>query len=216
MAIRAVPKVETNERSEARQKLADAISAYNELQSEITAIRQAISETEQTRRHAREIVEVSNEQMEKARTANADAMVAKALGRSSGNSIDLKTLRNVIDVAQDEIDAAEAALTHLRTKLEQAGRDIITRKAVVEDLVPAVIRSSPELERLFHDYRTAAQAFVDIRNVFANGGLPWGTTLPEDEEFKSRLVLPAPSRELAASWKSAIEALRKDADAELP
>jgi predicted negative regulator of RcsB-dependent stress response len=82
MAIRAVPK-ETSERSPEREKLADAIDQFNELNSEITAIRQAIGQTETKRRGALGVVETAKEEIEKAKVSAAENMVSQALGRSS-------------------------------------------------------------------------------------------------------------------------------------
>jgi hypothetical protein len=71
-----------------------------------------------------------------------------------------------------------------------------------------VVKSSPEFQRLLHDVQTASQTYVDLLNVFRNGLPP--------EVYNERLLLPEPDREKAALWKSAIEALKRNADAELP
>jgi chromosome segregation ATPase len=207
MAIRAVPK-ETSERSPEREKLADAIDQFNELNSEITAIRQAIGQTETKRRGALGVVETAKEEIEKAKVSAAENMVSQALGRSSGPNVDLRKLRNEIDEAQDEIEACDAALIHLKAKLEEATYRLPHRRDDIEKALPEVVKFSPEFQRLLHDVQTASQTYVDLLNVFRNGLPP--------EVYNERLLLPEPDREKAALWKSAIEALKRNADAELP
>jgi chromosome segregation ATPase len=207
MAIRVLRQAETEQRSEPREKLAAAIQDLRDLEAEIAAIKDAIAATEAARRRGEEVLETANEKIEKAKAAAADAMVAKALGRSSGTPVDVTRLRFEAAAAQDEIDAATAAQAHLKTKLGEAEYRLAFKRDAVDRAWPAVVRSSPELERLRRDFETVSQTYVDLLNVFH--GLP-------TEVHNDRHVLPKPDTTLAVTWKAAIEALKKDADASLP
>jgi chromosome segregation ATPase len=191
-----------------RQKLAEAIADLRELETEIKAIRDAIAATEETRRHASEVLESTNEKIETAKATAAENMVNRALGRSIDKPVDLARLRIEAASAQDEMEAAAAARAHLLEKLGETEFRLPFKRDAVDKAWVAAAQASPELQRLLQDYATAAQTYSDILNIFRNG-------VPSDI-YNERLVLPAPDVTLAARWKTAIEALKKDAGASLP
>jgi chromosome segregation ATPase len=207
MNVRALRQAAPQPSAE-RLKLAEAIAALRELETEIVAIRTAISSTEDTRRHAADVLETTNEKIEKAKASAAEAMVDRALGRTTGTPVDLARLRAEAAAAQDEAETATSARAHLQKQLGEAEARLPFKRDARDRAWVAAVQGSPELQRLLQDYATAAQTYSDVLNIFRNG-------VPSDI-YNERLVLPAPDVTLAASWKAAIEALRKDADAALP
>jgi chromosome segregation ATPase len=206
MSVRVLRQVD--QRSDERERLAIAIDDLRAHEAEIAAIKTAISTTEATRRQAEDALETADQQIEKAKKSLADAMVAKALGRFSGAPVDVKSLRAEAAAAQDEIDAATAALTHLQSKLGEAEARIVFKRDAVDKAWPEVVKASSELRRLLHDLAAAAQVYVNLLDVFRHG-------IPT-EVYNERLVLPSPDASVASKWRAAIQALKTDADALLP
>jgi chromosome segregation ATPase len=208
MNVRPIRQTAPESRSEQREKLAEALEDLRQLNAEIAAIKDAIASTEAARRRGEGALETANVKIGEAKTAAADAMVAKALGRASGTPADVTKLRLEAAAAQDEIDAAVAAQSHLKTKLGEAEYRLTFARGGVDKAWPEVVKSSPELARLLRDYATTARTYATMLDIFHNG-------VPA-EVYNERLVLPQPDREVAATWKAAIEALKKNADASLP
>jgi chromosome segregation ATPase len=206
MGVRAIRQ--TDQRSQEREKLAAAIENLRQLNAEIAAIKSAIATTEATARHGEEALKAANAQIQKAKVAAADAMVSRALGGSPAAPANISRLRMEAAAAQDEIDAATTALTHLRAKLGEAEHRIPFKRDAVEKAIPEIVRSSPELERLIRDFEAASQAYADLMHALYKG-------IPS-EAFNERHVLPQPNTTLVNKWKAAIAALKDDADAALP
>jgi chromosome segregation ATPase len=200
--------VRSTKRSQEREKLAEAIANLKEAEAEIKGIREAISTTEATIRSGQDALETANAEIEKAKIAAAEFVLAKAMGRATGAPVDIGTLRAAALGVQDEIDAATAARKHLQGKLGECEMRIAYKRDAVDKLWPGVVRESVEFFRLQQDFQTASQTYANLLHVF-HAGIPV-------EVFNEHHARPEPDVEVAATWKAAIEALKRNADASLP
>jgi hypothetical protein len=242
MALRTIPRHDPPARSAEREKLASAIAEAQETQRAADGVRHAIARAADMVSKARTRLEAAQAAVASAKEQQAYRLAAAAAsGTPAALASTMKQARADEVDAQDEIDAAEAALAQLKAQLagaEEASQlaahrriaavDAVMRvvaanffadtEQVVEELLArrAVLRFLREPDPLhqplnFYVARERDEPFAEMRNQIQRHLLNSVGRLRDDGNGEDWR-----GHEKLKPWSSAREALFSDADTPLP
>ncbi|MGI4945164.1 MAG: hypothetical protein ACRYHQ_32150, partial [Janthinobacterium lividum] len=222
-----------------RAALAVAIASHAELQARCNAAYKARDTADRAIWAARECLDAAPELIERAKANAAKALVDGALGVASPTSQSIREARNVLQDAEDELEAAEASRAALRTEEDSLGRAMLWSQSKVQIAAEAVVRAeaanaaqalAAEVVRLQDEMLRQGQA---LEWLASRGALPvveehgslHGQVRDPGVRIAIERMMAAPfrwnledvdARPGADAWRAALVALQFDAMAPLP
>jgi len=201
-------------RSPARAALAEAIRVRDEAQAEDEVLRQARERAKADRFLAFRDVEAATGHLNRARDMARESLVGAYVDGDEGDG------GRVIAEAEAELHRAQrraAELSIIEQELNARtspapGRSIPNMR--VDEAVRAVVKTHPTVRRLVTDWQTAERSFRMYEATLI--WLAGHAMIPPDLERAAPSKNATRYSEPDESWLAAIEALKKDADAELP
>lgn len=199
--------------SPARQALAEAIAAHAEARAEFHAMRDTIEFSGvagQAVYKARAKLKTAQEDLEKAKAAEADRMTAAAMGRPVEAGLSIRAVRAAIADAEDELQSAEIARQRLRDMIPAAEQRFTWAEFTLRERARDVFRDEfagrydevmARIERLKLELVRA----VDAANWLSGTAFPRLNGLYEFQFGTSKFV-----------WDDALAALMADAATSLP
>lgn len=222
--------------SAARAALADAITNKAERDRHRGRLEAALARLEEEFMTALRVRGVTEDALEKARAAEPQRLVARALGEEVAAAKSLNELQAELAAAEAQIAAAAEARDAVRREVDRLPRYDIAGDRV-QQAAGAVLRLSPgvgellgDLERLQRDLAEKGSALGFLVRAHALAGQParGGDELDELDARAAavwqRLCSPCTSwngllREVGQAeghWRAALDALTRDAGAPLP
>lgn len=131
-----------------RQDLAAAIDAWREANRTLTAINTAITTADDVWYAARATRTRAEAAVETAKQEAAEHLTASALGNAGTPPTSVRAARAALVAADDDVDAAKAALDALRARQTEAEMQAAFKNSLREDAARAVIRASTEAAEL--------------------------------------------------------------------
>jgi chromosome segregation ATPase len=203
-------------RTPEREQLAEAIAKRNDANRELGDIEAALLTVRNTVDVATIAVAEKTKALETAKGANADYLARAALGRS-GNVLppSVQDARLALQDAQDQLDAARSTVALFENNRQVTVDEVSYAERDVDRAVEAVVKASTEIRALVGRLKAAYAELVDVRNALR----AMQSRLPDDLKILGSVDIPSIHQDdlkLAATWRTAVAALVKDADAELP
>jgi hypothetical protein len=206
-----------SERSPERQSLADAIAAREAAEREVAPFAAARARVEDDLRLAKREVEKAEEAVKAAAKVDREALAeAYAIGGELPGE------------EESAVAEAEAALANAKRRVANLqdvtatlakrgmdeGMSVSALNTKVQDAIRDAVRKSPEVERLVNDFIVAKRAFhrthATLIWLALEKMIPAHLQDLAPKSFEAHVDPPDPA------WRVAIEALSKDADANLP
>lgn len=196
-------------RSPERERLAEKIADLAAAKQRAAAIKAAIITAGQAVSTAFATVEEATAGIEKAKVAVATFLTEVALGTAGDPPMSVQAARQAAQNAQDNLDAARAALDQLKKQEMSVVNTPIYVEMAVKDLIVDVIKAELPVDQLLAEFATIQRDYIMRRRA-----LEW-------LESKGAIKLPSGEpREWAAAarapWDTCMAALATDADAVLP
>jgi hypothetical protein len=221
-----------------RAALAQAIADKATAESALEQHREAIARAAKLARDAETRLAAATAELETARGQRVHALAHAAAGGGATSKISMREVRDAALDAQDETDAARAAVDVLRTELaglEDAVRDagnlvVAARNAVIAPIAAAVLQQMREAETTLIANNAVLMTLlsggdsgdrddwsgrlmrnkplVELRDEF-QAFQRRGDKVGNDDDRKH-------ARELAAQWDAAVKSLEADPFAALP
>jgi len=218
-------------RTPERIALAEAIERHTAAVRILDANKAAQELTTQTRRQAQDAVERSVAMIEEAKTNAATHLTAQAMGTAGEAPLSVKAARDNAVAAQDALEAAlsagaalveqakvaERELQYAAADLDKAVREVVraeTGAAVSELLKQAealqsgLVNRRVVLRHLLHNEIIDEAAAPAVKSFLKNRDMPGTFGNVEYQDWNHHPATDA--------WKRSREALRQNADAELP
>lgn len=204
-------KLAAQSRSPVRQRLAEAISARNALDTQLAALIKAKEQASRDVWTAERAIAVAEQNIETAKEAQAKHLTDAAMGRAGPAPISMRDARAAVQDAKDEYEARVAARDGLKAQIAEldASRPLLNLE--MDNALHAVIASDPAVLTLLQRWTALQRESADVR-----GALGSLTGLLPKEAAGWDAIRNYPDLKLAERWASAVAALRNDADALLP
>jgi hypothetical protein len=201
-------------RSAERVALAQAIESAAALKAALDENKADKSRVEEARHNAFTATEKATEALERAKTADAEAI---AEGRTTGA---LKAARVALTDAEDAYESCKTAEKVVADRRKDLDMRAGLADGKVKAAVTAVLQGSPEVARLLERYRAARQEFHDVQGMlpalFAANVLPRELEVAISSYNISEVIhKDLPPSPLEAKVQAWITALHQSADAVL-
>jgi chromosome segregation ATPase len=197
-------------RTPEREQLAEAITRHAEATDRLAAVQAARERTEQARRDAKEAIAKATAGIEQAKIDAAAQLVGGAVG-----GVSVKAARAALQDCEDSLEAAVSAGSVLAGSTEEAERELANAERGVDSAVEGVVKASAEIRALVARLKPAYIELTDVRNALR----AMQSRLPDDLKIWGVVDVPSiklDELKLAPTWRAALAALVKDADAPLP
>ncbi len=224
-------------RSEAREKLAQAITAYKAAEAALTRLEAASTDVSAASIRAMQRQDQAEADLECAKQGSAAFLIAQATGEQAEAPTSITDARRELDEARDAYDVARATREGLPPAVEKArhaldfARSRLTKAAVIVlREAPAVLETLADVERLQRELveRGLALEWLMGASVFpetraAEDFFP-GAVEPERARTAYRRLQSPPQfwnglrhdGTAQQRWQAAFDALMQDADAPIP
>lgn len=203
---------ESGSRSPEREELASAIRIRNSAQDEDEALKAAKQRAASDRFKAARAVEDAERALTSAREAERSTLVEAYVSGEDSDGRDVADAETALSAAQRRLADLQSIADGLSSHGQAPGRSVPATK--VTKAVQAVVQAHPTVRRLVQDFDTAKRTFQTYHST-----LRW---LAARDCIPADLIEAAPKAnetffaEPADEWVQALEALKLDADAELP
>lgn len=221
-----------------RAALAQAIADKATAESALEQHHEAIARAAKLARDAETRLAAATAELETARGQRVHALAHAAAGGGATSKIPMREVRDAALDAQDELDAARAAVEVLRAELagledavrEAGNRVVAARNAVIAPIAPALLQQMREAETTLIVNNAVLMALLaldkggdqDDWKGRALRNKPLAEVSDEFQAFQRRGDRIGTdddrkhARELAAAWAAAVKALEADPFAALP
>ncbi len=201
----------------ARRALADAIQARDDFRREVEQFAEARERVLTDLRKARDAEEEAQSAVEAAadvdREALAEAYAAGAEPPPESDAKEAKALE-ALSLARRKVSNLQAISQTLAKREMERNGSLQVLNTKVGEAVKELVLQSPEVERLVNDYVAAKRAFnvyfSTARWLAFQGLIPAHLSEVAPRPHETYFHPPDPA------WENAIEALSKDANAQLP
>jgi chromosome segregation ATPase len=197
-----------------RQKLAWAISRRDELQKRVVALEAAAASAREDEYAANNDLEKWREYLPGAIEAEVrnrvDAAIGKPTKKPAKSSSEAK---QAIADLEDTITTLKFTREAMEKELDKTSRDFRIAEGDIDDCIRQIIECAPETERLYNDLATAVKTY----ELLVEAAFSFPT--PRHLQHLGNMANSDPWRRdktLANRWRSALEALKTDANAPLP
>jgi chromosome segregation ATPase len=214
-ALKAVPP----SRSPERESLHKAIQQHTTAKQRLAKLGDAMERASSNSLNLSQAVSAAKVALDDAAAGEGRYLAAVALNETDASGSPVKAARERL--AQTEADYAQAKKTNeaLEKETTTAAQALDWATIQLNDRVKAAVRTDPAVTQLVADYQVAQRTYLDkcklLSALLDAGCCPIDGTFGEgyspQHNFLSRGQSPAAPR-----WQAAINALRTDADAELP
>jgi hypothetical protein len=211
-----------------RVGLAHAIDDAREAREAVERHRAAIERTRSSLRVAEKTLTVAEKGVEEARAAHAQALADAAASDTTPPASGVQAARQLIVLAQDEIEALKGALAQLRADLPAWENAVREADIAVEAAISAVL--AVKAQQVLDKAREIARGLSPLRNAlaallkdhpsgaadylaFERGRKPLAETQAAVAAFFQTINAVDNKND---TWKQAREALREDAQAPFP
>jgi chromosome segregation ATPase len=208
----------------ARQALAAAIAEATTAASAAAQARDALGRAETYLVRARHAHDEATALLERATAEQAEKLAVEfASGAAPASTSLVKTARERLASAADDVESMKGAISHLRQTVTEADDELArAKRKVTEAMRPVVTQVAPALmaaaERAQHQYVEAvALLHAAARNLhFQSAEYVIAANFIGRSNDAVASHLGGGKSESAAKWRAAIEALSRDAYALLP
>jgi hypothetical protein len=217
-----------------RTALAEAITAYHEVEAVHAAVQRAADYDgpAATAEHAaHEALERAQAALGQARQDAASHLVNASLGTASAPALTVREARAAVQAAEDDVEAAVAARATIRGRLEPAAKAVESAQWRVDRCALAVVRAETDVASLLSEldalHRQVADKGRMLEWLIGHGGIPnhGPEATPGIIEISTRFWSIPGSWVIAArneqspstmAWIAALDALKQDATTSLP
>jgi len=209
---RFLPRAEAPQRSQERQRLAEAIEHLGAARRRLARAREAFTRLNLYGPDSPDRVKERAERaLAEARERAPHLMVAQLLGDSPEPALSVEAAEEALRVAAQAAEAAARAWALLEEEQRVAEQAIELAVVRRDRALCEVLQASPEITALWDRFQAARQNVRDIAWCLSAVGIH---RLPSS--FRWDGLLEGVDRGHGAPWKAAIAALEQDPDAPLP
>lgn len=204
------------ERTPAREALAKAIVKRNEAAARVEAIESARRTAQQNVFVAQTALEDAQQNVETAKANAAKHLTDTALGKTTAAPLSIRAARNIVQDAEDQLDAAvaaRAALSDDNPEIKSAQSSLDIAELHVSEAIRAVVASDPVTAKMLHRARKVQRELAEYSEVLYCLGSTRGG-LPNDEYFTREPAFH--DLTLMKRWDAAMKAMQNDPDVRLP
>lgn len=198
-------------RTPERERLAETIARHNELTRRLAAIDAALEMTRRQRWAAQEVVNRSPKLIEEAKAAAANFLTEQVLGSTGAPPLSVKEARAKAQLAQDELDVAEAASGGLAGQRKEVENSLVVVRLNLNSRIDAVIGAEIPIAQMIEDFRRdrrdLAARYAVLEWLDKRGAIPRDIFWRADREVPNSGV---------AKMEACRAALAANADAPLP
>jgi chromosome segregation ATPase len=197
-----------------RQKLASAISRRDLLAKRVSALEAAAESARDDERQAQADLQKRTEYLPTATEAEVRNRVDAAIGKPTKKLAKSSAeARRQISELEETINTLKATREAIAKELERTSRDFNIASGDVDDCIRKIIDTDPAVERLLNDLATAVRTYELILEAV------YSFPTPRHLQHLGNMANSDPwhrDKTLANRWRSALEALKTDANAPLP
>jgi chromosome segregation ATPase len=197
-----------------RQKLASAISRRDEFQKRVGALEAAAATARDDERSAENDLEGWREYLPGAVEAEVKNRVDAAIGKPTKKPAKSSSeARKAISDLEDTISTLKSTREALTKELEKTTRDFNIASGDIDECIRKLVDTDPAVERLLNDLATAVRTYELLLEAV------YSFPTPRHLQHLGNLANSDPwhrDKTLANRWRSALEALKTDANAPLP
>jgi hypothetical protein len=197
-------------RTPEREQLAAAQQRHAEAVDRLAAVQAARERTERARIAAKDAINAATAAVEQSKIDAALVLTGGAPG-----ALTVKEARAALTDCEDALEAAISAGSVLTGSTEEAERELANAERGVDSAVEGVVKASAEIRALVARLKPAYIELTDVRNALR----AMQSRLPDDLKIWGVVDVPSiklDELKLAPTWRAALAALVKDADAPLP
>jgi predicted nucleic acid-binding Zn-ribbon protein len=199
-------------RSPEREALAAAIERRDAAANRLAAIKTAQERAMNSVFDLKDAVDKAIAALDEAKADESRQLVEAFIGGDTAVVSPVKSAAAAVEEANARLATARQMRAALEQEEKTAENDLMWAKNKIDDTVSAAVKTDPAVRQLVADFEAASKTYAELRqamNVVRRERMP--DTPGSWDSVRNWSELPA-----ATAWKAAIEALRADADAELP
>ena len=211
--LKAVSLGDPPPRSTQRMRLAEAIIKRDDLKRELAETEAALDAAHTTVTAVTAAVAEKVKQLEQAKEAGVNFAALAALGKPGTTPpASVQDVRAALTDAQDKLDAAKAAAAMFENNHKITANELYYAEGRVDDATRDAVKADSRIRDLVAAYAEAQNKFLALQNACE----AMQSNMPDDIKFWRANSDQKLTEVRAAEWKAACEALKTDADAELP